>query len=119
VERRRLILVFPLLLTTLGLIALATSKPAVATDEYQRVLDQPCISCHTSGMSPDLNDRGQAFAAVAGHKADPTAAWAVALRAAPLEPGTGSGASVLVPIAVLVLLIAWAYAMLRRRRKPT
>ena len=116
---RRLVLpcLLAVVLTLLGLTIAA--RPAAATDEYRRVLDQPCISCHVNGISADLNARGQAFAAVADHKTDPKAAWAVAVQAVPLQPATGAGASVLVPITVLALLLAWAYTMLRRRRSPT
>jgi hypothetical protein len=105
-----------LLLGALGLLAFAAALPASASIEYQRTLDQPCISCHTTGVSSDLNARGQAFANVANHKADPKAAWASAVQEVPLEPSSGAGTSVLVPIAVVVLLAAWLYMMLRRRR---
>ena len=119
-ERRRLPLARALLLAVLGLLALAATKPAAAGDEYHRVLDQPCIACHTEGgVSADLNARGRAFAAVADYKADPKAAWSTAVQAVPLQPSTDSGASVLVPIVVLVLLIAWGYMMIRRRRLKT
>jgi hypothetical protein len=105
------------LLVLVALLSALAVRPAMATDGYTRALGQPCVACHTSGTSADLGERGRAFAAVAGHEADPAAAWAMAVRAYPLEPSTGNGITgAIVPIGVLVLLLAWTYAMLRRRR---
>ena len=112
-------LAFALLLFAVGLIVFAATTPAAATDEYQRVLNTPCISCHPGGNSTDLNARGQAFAAVANHKTDPQSAWASAIQEVPLPPSSGDGASVLVPIAVFALLGVWLYTMIRRRRAAT
>ncbi len=110
-------LALALVLGALGLIALATCAQSAAPHGYQSVLNQPCNACHTQGgVSADLSARGQAFAAVANHKADPQGAWASAVREYPLQPSSGGGASALVPIAVVVLLAAWLYTMVRRRR---
>lgn len=118
-ERGRFRLAVALLAGALGLIAFAATTPAIATDEYQRALNQPCIACHPGGNSTDLNARGKAFAAAPNHKADPQSAWASAVQEVPLQPSSGDGASILVPIAVVALLAVWLYTMVRRRRAAT
>ncbi len=109
-----------LVLGTVGLIVLAACTQSVAPHDYQTVLSQPCNACHTEGgVSNVLSARGQAFAAVANHKADPQAAWAAAVRQYPLPPRSNDGASILVPIAVVALLGVWLFTVIRRRRAPT
>ncbi len=115
---RRLRAAVVLLAAALVLLALVACGQA-APHNYQQVLGQPCNACHSQGgVSGDLSARGQAFAAVADHKADPKAAWATAVQRYPLPPSSGDGASVLVPVAVVALLAAWLYTMIRRRRAP-
>jgi hypothetical protein len=103
----------------IGALVLLAPRSAASGGGYTEALDQPCIACHVTGTSPDLNARGLAFASVEGHQGDPAAAWAIAVQQVPLEPSTDGGfPGVVVPVAVLALVLAWAYSMLRRRRSP-
>jgi hypothetical protein len=120
VRRARLAITSLFVLAVLGLVAAVTAGPAAASDIYTTKLDTPCISCHPGGIPPELNARGQAFADVPDHKANPSAAWATAVRAVPLPAPTSEGfPSVIVPIAVLVLGVGWTLSMVIRRRRST
>ena len=109
---------FLLSIAILACLTLAIVRPAASSGGYTQTLDQPCISCHVSGTSPDLNPRGQVFAAVETHQTDPTTAWASAVQTVPLPPADEGGfPGEVIPIAVLLLLLGWAVSMVRRRRR--
>ncbi len=87
---------------------------AWATSDYSQTLHGPCIACHISATSPDLNTRGQAFAAIDTHRSDPASAWAQVLQSYPMEsaqtlPGW-------LPLAAIPLAIVAGALIARRRR---
>ncbi len=101
-----------------GVAALAPA-PGSAVSDYTGSTGQPCIACHVTGTSPDLNARGQAFAAVPTHRTDPVGAWAEVERAFPEASSLRSSGFPFVPALLGLLVVGgtvYLLAVQARRR---
>ena len=83
----RILLLLVILSSVGATIAAMQSTAAIAwaNSDYSERLGQPCISCHVTALSSDLNARGQAFAAQPNYATDPGPAWTAAVATVPLD----------------------------------
>ncbi len=106
-------------LVGLGLAAIFAAEPGGAVADYSTATKQPCLACHTSSTSGELNARGRAFAAIAAHQSDPAAAWAELERTMPATatPTAGGSGPVLPAALGLVIIGATVYLLVSQARQ--